>query len=435
MTGHRLGVWQGTATVLGGVLGPGMLVLPHLAAQAAGPGSVLAWAALLVVSVPVAFTFALLGLRHPDGGGVAHFAGKALGRGAYAAVGWWFFVAVPIGTLAGALAGGVYAADAFGWDGRAAVVIAFGLLAAALVTNAAGLRASGRTQVVMVGLLLSVLTAAIVASVPAVRAERFEPFLPHGLGGVGSAIGVLIFAFVGWEAASHLSAEFEGRRLLTATALTLVTVAVIYLGVAVTVVGSGAASSPVPLTAMTATGLGAAAGPVTGIAALVLTFGAVNTYLAGASRLGVALAGQRLLPHRIATPHRSLTVLGAAIAVLGAAVLVLPVGLDPLLRATSACLAAVMFVGALAAVRLLPGGWTRATAVAGSALTAATLALSGIYLLVPAGIALAGFAARGVRVRSVLNTADRPVDVPGRAPHIAGKPTVLKGTGPDGSAA
>ena len=144
MTGHRLGVWQGTAIVLGGVLGPGMLVLPHLAAEAAGPGSVLAWAALLLVSVPVAFTFALLGLRHPDGGGVAHFAGMAMGRWAYAAVGWWFFLAVPIGTLAGALAGGIYAADAFGWDSRIAALIAFGLLAAAFIANAAGLRTSGR---------------------------------------------------------------------------------------------------------------------------------------------------------------------------------------------------------------------------------------------------------------------------------------------------
>ncbi|MFU8874742.1 APC family permease [Micromonospora sp. SL4-19] len=394
MTDHRLGVWQGTATVLGGVLGPGMLVLPHLAADAAGPGSVLAWAALIVVSVPVAFTFALLGLRHPDGGGVAHFAGTAVGRWAYAAVGWWFFTSVPIGTLAGALAGGIYAADAFGWGSRIAAMIAFGLLALAFTANAAGLRTSGRMQVVMVGLLLAVLITAIVASLPAVRAERFDPFLPHGLGGVGSAVGVLIFAFVGWEAASHLSADFAGRRLLTATGLTLAAITLIYLGVAVTVVGSGAASSPVPLTAMMSTRIGAAAEPVTGIAALVLTFGAINTYIAGASRLGVALAEQRLLPHRVASPHRSLIVLGAAIAVVGAATLLRPIGLDPLLRATSACLAAVMFVGMLAAVRLLPAGWMRAIAVAGSALTGLTLLLSGVYLVVPAVIALAGFAAK-----------------------------------------
>ncbi|MGA5761312.1 APC family permease [Nonomuraea bangladeshensis] len=419
MTEHRLGVWQGTATVLGGVLGPGMLVLPHLAAEAAGPASVLAWAALIIVSVPIAFTFALLGLRHPDGGGVAHFAGTAIGRWAYAVVGWWFIAAVPIGTLAGALAGGIYTADAFGWDSRTATVIAFALLAVAFVANAAGLRTSGRMQVVMVGLLLAVLTTAIVASLPAVSAERFEPFLPYGFGGVGSAVGVLIFAFVGWEAASHLSADFAGRRLLTATALTLAAITVIYLSVAVTVVGSGAASSPVPLTAMMRTSLGAAAEPVTGVAALVLTFGAINTYIAGASRLGVALAQQRLLPRRIASsPHRSFTVLAAAIAVVGAVALVRPIGLDPLLRATSACLAAVMFIGALAATRLLPAGRMRATAVAATALTALTLVLSGGYLAVPAAVAAVGFTARTIhsrRVPALITVAAAP-DLP---PHEA----------------
>jgi amino acid efflux transporter len=358
---------------------------------------VLAWAALIVVSVPVAFTFALLGLRHPNGGGVAHFAGAALGRRAYAVVGWWFFAAVPIGTLAGALAGGIYTADAFGWDPRTAAVIAAGLLAVAFAANAAGLRTSGRMQVVMVGLLLAVLTTAIVASLPAVRADRFEPFLPHGAGGVGSAVGVLIFAFVGWEAASHLSADFAGRRLLTATGLTLAAITVIYLSVAVTVVGSGAAASPVPLTAMMQTSLGAAAEPVTGVAALVLTFGAINTYIAGATRLGVALAQQRLLPSRLATPYRSLTVLAAAIGFVGAVTLLRPIGLDPLLRATSACLAAVMVVGTLAAVRLLPAGRMRVTAVAATVLTAVTLALSGAYLVVPAVIAATGLATQAVR--------------------------------------
>ena len=371
-----------------------MLVLPHLAAAAAGPGSVLAWAALIVVSVPVAFTFALLGLRHPHGGGVAHFAGAAIGRWACAAVGWWFFAAVPIGTVAGALAGGIYTADAFGWDGRSAAVTAFGLLAAALLANAAGLRTSGRLQVVMVGLLLTILTAAILSSLPAVRAGRFEPFLPHGAGGVGSAVGVLIFAFVGWEAASHLSADFAGRRLLTATGLTLAAITVVYLGVAVTVVGSGAASSPVPLTAMMRAGIGAAAEPVTGVAALVLTFGAINTYLAGASRLGVALARERLLPRRITSARRSLTVLAAAVMIVGTVAVLRPIPLDPLLRATSACLAAVMFLGTLAAIRLLPAGWMRATAITAGALTALTLVLSGVYLVVPAVIAVVGFAGR-----------------------------------------
>jgi len=397
MTSHRLGVWQGTAMVLGGVLGPGMLVLPHLAAQAAGPAAVLAWAGLIIVSVPVAITFALLGLRHPGGGGVAQFAGLALGRWAYAIVGWWFFAVLPIGTLAGALAGGMYAAQAFGWDAGTATVIALVLLASAFAANAAGLRTTGRAQLLLVCLLLLVLAAAILTSLPQMSAAQFSPFLPHGAGGVGHAVGVLMFAFVGWEAASHLSAEFAHRRggLLTATGLTLAVVAVVYLGVAVTAAGSGAAQSSVPLTTMLEAGVGAAARPVTGVAALLLTFGAVNTYIAGACRLGVALGQQHLLPVTVtATPARSLATLAVTGAVVAAGVLVQPVGLDPLMRATAACLAAVTFVGTVAAVRLLSRGRARLTAIIAASLTAVTLILSGSYLAVPAAIALVGFSAR-----------------------------------------
>ena len=42
MSEHRIGAGHGTALLVGAVLGPGMLVLPHLAAEAAGPASVLA---------------------------------------------------------------------------------------------------------------------------------------------------------------------------------------------------------------------------------------------------------------------------------------------------------------------------------------------------------------------------------------------------------
>src|SRR5438552_1613712 len=100
-----LGVGSGTALLLGAVLGPGVLVLPKLAAAAAGPASLLAWAGLLALSVPVAITFAALGARHPDGGGAASFAAKAFGPRAAAAVGLWFYCAVPIGAPAAGLIG------------------------------------------------------------------------------------------------------------------------------------------------------------------------------------------------------------------------------------------------------------------------------------------------------------------------------------------
>ncbi|WP_433437297.1 APC family permease [Nonomuraea sp. CA-141351] len=391
MTEHRIGAGQGTALLVGAVLGPGMLVLPHLAASAAGPASVLAWAGLLALSVPVALTFAALGVRYPDGGGVASFAGLAFGRHAAAVVGWWFYGAVPIGTVAGALIGGQYVEATLGTNATLAACL---ILAAAFAANAAGLRTSGRLQIGFVALLVALLAAAVITAAPHTDPANFTPFAPYGAGGVASAAGVLMFAFVGWEAASHLSAEFAGGKngLVRATVVTLVVIALLYAGVSVTSVGVLGPDMPgVPLTAMLETGIGPAARPVTGVVAVLLTFGAVNTYIAGAARLGAALARDGALPGWFArggapgrTPYRSLGLL----AVLSVPVLVWAVDLDLLMRATSACLAAVTAAGVAAAVRMLPAGRHRTTAVVGVGLSLVALAFCGVYLVVPAVLAL-----------------------------------------------
>ncbi|MGW3812478.1 amino acid permease [Streptomyces sp. NPDC005046] len=105
---------------MGAVLGPGVLALPSSAAAAAGPASVLAWAGLIALSLPVALVFAALGARHPDGGGVSAFVRRAFGERAAAPVGWWFYWAVPLGVPAAALIGGAYVAAAAGLGGATA---------------------------------------------------------------------------------------------------------------------------------------------------------------------------------------------------------------------------------------------------------------------------------------------------------------------------
>jgi amino acid efflux transporter len=58
-----------------------------------------------------------------------------------------------------------------------------------------------------------------------------------------------------------------------------------------------------------------------------------------------------------------------------------------------------MFIGTLAAIRLLPASRMRATAIVASALTSLTLVLSGVYLVVPAVIAVVGFTAKAIHSR------------------------------------
>ena len=76
---QKLTVAQGTALSAGAVLGTGIISMPALAAAVAGPASLIAWLALVLLSAPLAWTFAELGARFPDGGGVSSYVRRAFG--------------------------------------------------------------------------------------------------------------------------------------------------------------------------------------------------------------------------------------------------------------------------------------------------------------------------------------------------------------------
>lgn len=418
--GRGLGVLTGSVMLLGAVLGPGALALPALAADAAGPASLLAWALLLTASVPVAATFAALGGAYPDGGGVAHFAAIAFDRRIAAAASWWFLAAVPLGTTAAALMGGHYIAAALGRGPGFATAVGCGLLLASFVLNAVGLHATGRVQVLTSAVMVLLLVVTVTVSSGSVRPEEFVPFAPHGWGSVGTAATVLFFAFAGWEAATHLSADFAdpGRSLRRATGLTLVVVIVLYLGLAVVtlgVLGPAAGLDPAPLLTLLQRAFGGTGVGLATAAAVLLTFGAINAYLASGARLGAALGRDGSLPPWLVgrttpgrEPRRSLAFLAACCLVVAVPVVGGVVTLDGLVRATSALLATVTFTGTLAGVVLLRGPQRRG-AVAASVFLGVVLVFCGALLLIPAVVGAA----------AVLAGRRGPGDLTGSAPHVS----------------
>ena len=82
-----LGVTRGAALYVGALIGPRLLLVPSLATQAAGPATIVAWAGLLVLSLPLAITFAALGVRHPVSGGVSAYVEEGFGPAAAAVTG------------------------------------------------------------------------------------------------------------------------------------------------------------------------------------------------------------------------------------------------------------------------------------------------------------------------------------------------------------
>ncbi|GAB3851509.1 APC family permease [Dactylosporangium cerinum] len=417
-----LNVPQGAALSIGAVLGTGVIALPALAAQTAGPASLVAWAALIALSVPLAATFAALGARFPDSGGVATYARKAFGERAAAVVGWCFYLAVPVGAPAAALFAGAYVAAALGGGTRTELLTAAGLMLAVTAGNLGGVRVSGRLQLGLALLLVTLLLTATATALPHAKAEHLQPFAPHGWWAVGSAAALLVWGFAGWEAVTSLAADFRRpeRDLPRATAIALVVVGVLYFGIAAaSILVLGPAPGDAPLAELLARGVGGQVKVLTAVAAVLLTLGTMNAYYAGAAKLGAALGRDAALPAWFGrgsgageVPRRSL----AVVAALGGVSLLLATltgtGTRPLVLLTSGAFVLVYVLGTAAALRLLPRRtpvwWCAAVAFAASL---GLLALSGWYVLGTAAVAGCALAYQKFSAKKFARPVD-PADVP-----------------------
>lgn len=396
----RLGVAGGTALYVAAVLGTGILVLPSLAAAAAGPGAILAVAALALISVPLASTFAALARRHPDAGGVATFARRAYGPTSARIVSYWFFFGTPIGAPIAALMTARYVVAVIGGDTLQTILIAVALMVIPVVVTAFGVRFAASVQLVLSGALVAVLIFVLAAAAPHGRAENLQPLLPHGWSGVGLAMSLYIWAFAGWEAVAGIGGEFRDPRrdIPRATALALVIVSVAYLAiqtVTVTVLGGAATTSAVPLLDLVEVATGSGGGVVVAVIAAIVVTGVFNAYLAAFSKLGAAMGRDGDLPRWFgrgaengAVARRGL-LLSAAVMALYSVVVLADGDLQPFILVHTSIAAAVYGLGVASAIVLLPTrsvGWWMA--VLSCVFAAGLLALAGWHLVFPAGIAV-----------------------------------------------
>lgn len=397
--GGGIGALQGAALTLGALLGTGVISLPALAAEAAGPASLVAWAALLLVSVALAASFTALGSRFPDGGGVTTYVRRAFGDGASTAVGWAFFLTIPLGAPVAAGFAAHYVADALGRGRGTALLVTTMILVAVTLVNWLGIEASARTQLVIAGVLATVMVVVIVLSLPHARADNLAPFAPHGVAGVGKAAAMLVWAFVGWEIMASLSGRYHtpGRDIARAAAGALGVVTVLYVGIAFcTVAVLGPAPGRAPLSDLLATAVGEGARPVMAVVAVLLTVATINTYFAGAAEMGASLARDGSLPAFLAVrsgpgtvPRRALAVVAALGLVTTAVLAVLEQDTDTTLLFTTGTFSLVYLAGTAAAFRLLRG-WGRVAAVVSVVASAGLVAMTGWVVLVPAAVGVLG---------------------------------------------
>lgn len=294
---RNIGMTQAIALYIGAVLGSGVLIVPGLAAEMAGPASLLAWGMMSLLILPLALSMGLLSARFPNAGGVSHFVTLAFGPRAGALVGWFFLMSVPIGAPVAALTGAGYMTAAMGWGNPARIALAAAMLITGLVTNWLGMKVAGKVQIAVVIAIVAVLVFSFAAALPGMERAHFTPFAPHGWMSVGQAAAILFWCFIGWEAVSHLSEEFKDpqRAAVKGVSIAAVIVGVLYFLSALATVGTQSylhGGADASLLWIISQPLGAWGGFIAGLTGLFICTATIIAYSSAASRVAYALSRQ-----------------------------------------------------------------------------------------------------------------------------------------------
>src|SRR3989449_333321 len=295
------------AIYVSSLLGSGIFVIPGLAAQIAGPASIVSWALLSLASYPFAYTFAKLSAKRPESGGIYAFARDGIGLRAGAATAWLFLAWAVLGAPAATVAAASYLAFVFPLTRLEIYLAAAGILILAFVVNYVGIRFTGRVQLATVAAILVALVIAVVASAPRVRPANYTPFLPSGLGSIGTAAALIVWSYLGYENTSNVAEEFRNpeRDFHRSVVISVFLISGLYLAIAVVTVGTGAYTAgggATPFAAMMSDAFGSYGGAIVALLAVFVTFGTVNAYVAGVGPGYYAAAPGGVFPKRLPPP-------------------------------------------------------------------------------------------------------------------------------------
>lgn len=407
-----IGLPQAIALYIGAVLGSGVLIVPGLAAEIAGPASLLAWGLMTLLVLPLALTMGLLSAKFPNAGGVSHFVTLAFGPRAGSLVGWFFLMSVPIGAPVAALTGAGYMTVAMGWSNSARVALAAGMLAIGLLTNLIGMKLVGQVQIAVVVSIVAVLGLAIVGSVPHIESANFTPFMPHGWVSVGRAAAILFWCFIGWEAVSHLSEEFLNPRQAAVKGVTIaaIIVGLMYFLTALATVGTHSyhtAGSDASLVLVISKLLGAWGALIAGLTGVFICTATIIAYTGATSRLAFALARKGDAPRwlgslskRYGTPIGGIAFLALSFGVVLFLYSSGTISLTTLIQFPNATFILTYLGGCAAGIRLLKGSaWEVGISVLSFLSTAIVFPFVGWAFLYPLFIIVGFWITRLVRDR------------------------------------
>ncbi|MFL6140090.1 MAG: APC family permease [Frankiaceae bacterium] len=368
------------------VVGSGVLVLPGIAYQQVGRSALLAWIGASVVMIPLLLVFTRLGVRYPGAAGVAGFVQAGFNRHLAAGVEVLLLETFSIGIPGIALAGGNYAAALL--PGLSPTVAAALIVITSSSVVWLGVRLSTRVQIVLAVCLTAALL--LVGTVGVLDGSPLQHAPDVSLRTVGtglSAVGLIFFAFTGWEMVTFTTEEYVDPRRDFPRAVTIayVTVVAMYVLLAWAVQtqlpeGDGTAFAA-PIYEVVARISTAAVAHLTSALAVVIVVASLIGNMWAASRLVLSSAREGLLPAALTrvhaasgSPRRAVTALAVASLAILAANSAGGVSVGGLLAAAGGNFYVLYLLSALAFTRLFTGAARAYGAVVSLALAAVAVA-------------------------------------------------------------
>lgn len=293
------------------VVGSGALVLPGIAYRQAGTAALYAWGLAVVVTVPLLIVFGRLGGTYPGAGGIAGFVQAAFGRHPAAGVELLTIGTFGLGMPAIALTGAGYLTVLPGltWLSQPAAAALLVCVAAGVVFS--GVRLSTGVQIVLATVLtIGLLAVGVLSLTHAAPAHHLPPATTSAVISGAEAVGVVFFAFTGWEMLSFTTEEYAHpkRDFPLAVVLSFLIVTVMYLLLALGVQSLLPRAAPTTATAPVQAIVTDTASPTVGWLVAVLGVAIILANLVGAlwgaSRLVMSSAREGLLPRPLARLHR-----------------------------------------------------------------------------------------------------------------------------------
>jgi APA family basic amino acid/polyamine antiporter len=319
---RRLGLGDSVVIGLGSMIGAGAFAAFAPAAQAAGAGLLLGLAVAAVLAYCNATSSARLAALYPESGGTYVYGRKRLGDFWGHLAGWGFVVGKTASCAAMALTVGYYVAPGL------ARPIAVAAVAALTALTYFGVHKSALATRAIVGLVLAILAAVVVAGWAGghPQVSHLTPISGHGVHGALQAAGFLFFAFAGYARIATLGEEVRdpARTIPLAIPLALGITLLVYAGLAVTVLGvlgpAGAAATTAPLVGVAQATPWTWLVPVVRAGAAIAALGSLLALVLGVSRTVLAMARDRHLPSvldavhsRHGVPHRAELAVGIVV--------------------------------------------------------------------------------------------------------------------------